>query len=114
MEYEFVLVDKTAIFTAKGRKVAQISPDSGEYLINADIKAADGTHFDAVLVIDTESSGEHCGTYILLPDSVAEQGTPDFLKQIKKTGEEFFPYRYKYRAALPCRDYHIGGDGWSL
>jgi len=114
MKYQFELEGgRTAIFTRKGKKAVQIDKNSGEYLVNADLIAADGTKFDAVLVIDTWSSGEHGGTYILLENCIAEQGNPDFLKLIDKTKDEFFPYKYRYRRILPCEDHHIGSSGWS-
>jgi|FLOH01.1.fsa_nt_gi hypothetical protein len=114
MKYQFQLEGKrSTIFTNKGKKAVRIFKDSGDFLVNADLKAADGTMFDAVLVIDIFSSGEHCGTYILLPDKIVKQGEPGFLEQIGKTSEEFFPYKYKYRAVLPCQDHHVGDDGWS-
>ena len=114
MKYNFDLGHKKTItFVKNGKKAYQINKDSGEYLVNADIKAADGTKFNAVIIIDTWSSGEHCGTYILLPNEIAEQGELGFLDKVGKTEKEFFPYKYKYRTELPCDDIHIGDDGWS-
>jgi hypothetical protein len=114
MNYQFQIEGgKLANFTKTGKKAVKIYKNSGEYLVNGDIICADGTKFRAILVIDTWSSGEHGGTYILLEDGVAEQGMPDFLSKIGKTENEFFPYRYKYNAMLPCEDHHVGPDGWS-
>lgn len=115
MKYEFKIDGRSVVFSKKGRKAVRVSEDPyGEYIVNAEIKAADGTMFDAIVMIDTESSGEHCGTFILLPDKIAEQGTKDFLETIGKTEKQFFPYKYRYKAVLPCHDHHVGPDGWSL
>ena len=112
MKYRFIIDRHDIIFSKKGRKAVHIA--HGEYFVNAEIKAADGTIFDGIVAIDTESSGEHGGTFILLPDKIAEQGTPNFLETIGKTDKQFFPYKYRYKAVLPCHDHHVGPDGWSL
>jgi len=112
MKYQFEIGNRKIAFSKKGRKAAHLY--EGVYFVNAEIKAADGTMFDGVIEIDTESSGEHCNTFILLPDKIVEQGTPNFLKSIGKKDYEFFPYKYRYKAVLPCHDHHIGPDGWSL
>ena len=111
MKYEFQIGSRSVVFSKKGRKAVHVY--GGEYFVNAEIKAADGTMFDGIVIIDTESSGEHCGTFILLPDKIAEQGTPNFLGTIGKTDKQFFPYKYRYKAVLPCHDHHVGPDGWS-
>ena len=60
MKYQFDLGNgRKPIFTRKGKEAYWMHKDSGEYLVNADIRAADGTMYDALIVIDTWSSGEH-------------------------------------------------------
>mgnify|MGYP003145898410 FL=1 len=86
------------------------------------VRFADGTEHRAILDFCETDSNEHYGMSILIADpegfpdsqdSFADQGDDDFLEKIGKTSKQVFPYRYKYEGP-PCRDHHIGEDGWSI
>ena len=110
--YIITVGDKQHEFKRDEAKVVQIEP---EYvLVTADVKLADGTILDAILDICTADQGEHWGTYFLTDEGIVSQSDEDFLAKLKKTRKEVFPYHYKYRAAIPCEDIHVGADGWSL
>jgi len=111
MKYRFDIGrGKSVVFSAKGKRCVDIG--EGELMVNADVRLADGTTIDAVLVIDALSSGEHCGTYFLTNDAIVWQGDVGFLKAIGKTKEQVFPYKYRPRVAIPG-DIHTDTDGWS-
>lgn len=111
-EYDFQLDDdRIETFHPQGHRRVEIG--DGEVLVNADVRLADGTVVPAVLLIDELSSGEHCGTYVLLEDGIAYQGSEDFLTKLNRTQEQVFPYRYRLRAPVHCSNHHIGPDGWS-
>ena len=117
MEYEIDCgEDGMYTFTRKGKKRAALPEDeygTREVLVNGEVLAADGTRYDAILLIDETSSGEHCGTWIMGDNYLVEQGADGFLETLGKTKEEFFPYRYRYSVALHCHDHHMDDDGWS-
>jgi hypothetical protein len=91
----------------------KLSLGDGMVAVTCDLKAADGTLFNAICEFDTLSSGEHCGMGILLPTCIVWQRDEGFLAAIGKTKEEFFPYKYKRRKEINCEDLHVGEDGWS-
>jgi hypothetical protein len=113
MDYVFVVNEKLkkVVFKENGRKRYKLG--DGIVMVNADVILADGTHFFAVLEIDEESSGELCGTHLLLPQAIASQGEEDFLSLLGKTTDQIFPYKYKLRTSLHCVNIHTGEDGWS-
>ena len=84
-------------------------------LVNATIKMADGTTAHALIEIDEQSSGEHCGTAIFTPDGQLawqNDGLTRFLRILGKTREQVFPYTYRYHAPLNCVDIHTDDNGW--
>ena len=98
-------------FTTGGRKRHDFG--DGTVMVNGRIQFADGTEAYCLLEIDEMSSGEHCGTGVLLRNGIAWQNDPNFGKLIGKTDKQIYPYRYKYTARVRCDDHHVGVDGWS-
>jgi hypothetical protein len=109
---------RSPVFVAGGEK--RVVVEEGEFskatLVNAIVRLADGTEYNAVLELDEFSSGEHYATYVWAK-------TGDFLnlhtkedqEKLGKTRDEIFPYNYNYSPVqLDCHDHHIGADGWSL
>ena len=92
-----------------------IDDEFGLAVVSGEVRLADGTEAYAVLEIDETSSGEHCGTGILTAGgAIVFQGESSFLELLGKTGEQVFPYRYRYYTAnILGSDHHIGDDGWS-
>lgn len=83
-------------------------------LVSGEIMTKDNTRFDAVLLFDESSSGEHWETFFLIPgQGVVCQTEKNFLKKVGKTKAQVFPYKYRYHVALHCSDHHVGDDGWS-
>lgn len=112
-EFQFILPTgkRISFFPSKPQRV-----EIGEnvVLVSATVMARDKTKFDAVLVIDEASSGEHCETFFLIPGhGVVGQNDKNFLKKLGKTTSKFFPYNYKYHSPLHCSDHHVGDNGWS-
>jgi len=89
------------------------------------VRLADGTEHKALLDFCESDSNEHYGTRLLVADpegfedgedsfvNLDERPMEGFLKKLGKTEEQIWPYKYKYEGP-PCRDHHIGDDGWSL
>lgn len=102
------------IFTRKGKKLVRQADAHGAAwaYVNMDLKAADGTLFDAVGVFCESDHGEHYSTLILLDGEIVVQGEAGFLHKIAKTKDEFFPYKYRPRKPL-VGDIHVGENGWS-
>lgn len=64
----------------------------------------------AILSIDIESSGEHCGTFFLTPRGVIEQGSKKLLDYEKEyISQTYIPYEYWYTISLE-RDFHVDFD----
>lgn len=64
----------------------------------------------AILSIDVESSGEHCGTFFLTPRGVIEQGSKKLLEYEKEyVSQTYIPYEYWYTIFLE-RDFHVDFD----
>lgn len=64
----------------------------------------------AILSIDIESSGEHCGTFFLTPRGVIEQGSKKLLDYEKEyISQTYIPYEYWYTVSLE-RDFHVDFD----
>ncbi|MDY6958320.1 MAG: hypothetical protein SVK08_04110 [Halobacteriota archaeon] len=87
--------------------------NGGFVLVTGKVKIADGTLYDAILLFDENSSGEHWGTYFLLKDKIVSQDDDDFIKRLGKTESEIFPYKYKRTAPIYCEDHHVNKNGWS-
>lgn len=102
------------VFTRKGKKLVRRTDAHGETWVyaNMDLKAADGTLFDAVGVFCESDQVDHSSTLILTDDEIVVQGEAGFLSKIGKTESEFFPYKYRPRKPL-ASDIHVGEDGWS-
>jgi len=78
------------------------------------IRFANGEEAPAVFEIDDESSGEHCGTFVLMGDArVVSQRDKDFLKQLDMTKKDVFPYSFKLDVPI-AGDIHVSDDGWRL
>lgn len=86
----------------------------GLVAVNGRVRFADGTEAYAILEIDEDSSGEHGGTGIFLPDgTITFQEDRDFFSRLGKSKDEVFPYSYRYDVPVHCSDHHVGEDGWS-
>lgn len=113
--------DKYRFILPTGKKVSfspskpkRVEVEEGMVLVSGEVITKDKTRFDAVLLIDESSSGEHFGTFFLVPGiGIVCQDEKDFLKRIGKTKAQVFPYKYRYHVALHCSDHHVGEDGWS-
>ena len=88
--------------------------EPGFYMRTGEVELKDGSRFWALLEIDEDTSGVHCGTGIFLPDGrVLFQGDPGFEDALEGLGVTAHPYKYKYFGGA-FQDRHIGADGWSL
>ena len=114
MKYEVDFGDKKIMFAKRGRKAVKPWKDTDDYVVNASIIAADGTKYNGLVIIDAGSSGEHYETFIMTDSTILKQSDDNFLKILGKHKKEFFPYKYKYRAKIPCYDIHLDENGWSL
>ena len=88
--------------------------DHGFVAVNATIKFANGSKHYGIVLLDEESSGEHCGTLVFKKGGgLVQQGDEDFCTALGLTSDQVFPYKYKYATAIHCNDHHVGEDGWS-
>jgi len=123
-----VLVDfgdaKPVAFTMGGRK--RHDHKDGGITVNAKIDLANGDRYFGLIELDETSSGEHCGTLILVPEIDPVTGDAVDYKlidlhdaprraEVGLTGADVFPYRYNYRpVSIRCSDHHVDeATGWS-
>lgn len=111
-EYRIKLEDKTVSFKRNGRKAYPMQ--GGFYMTNGEVELADKTRMKALLVIDSQSSGEHWDTGFMTDNDLVFQDDKQLFKKLGKTKEQIFPYRYRYFGNIPnLHDFHIQEDGWS-
>ena len=112
MKFIILVDDRKVEFVKKGKKRVDIG--GGSAMVNIDLVLADGSKYDGIGIFDEQSSGEHCGTYIMLDDALVGQSDDDFLEKLGKTAKEVYPFKYKKRAELFCLDIHVDEEtGWS-
>lgn len=88
-------------------KPGRVQLDESYAMHSGTIRFADGTEHNAFFVIDEMSSGELGSTIVLtLEGNMVEQGSPDFLKALKRTKGQVFPYKYRILGQMPCTDIH--------
>lgn len=82
----------------------------------ATVVLADGSVWEAEVLLCESDAWEHYGTRIRLPDGTeADQDSATFLAQLDRSAPEVYPYRYRYRGADPEEDHHIDPETlWSL
>lgn len=112
-KFRFILPSRKKV-TFYPSQPKRIEVEEEMVLVSGSVIVRDGTKFDAVLLIDESSSGEHCETFFLVAgQGIISQSEKNFLKRLGKTKGQVFPYKYKCHVALHCSDHHVGKDGWS-
>ena len=92
-------------FTAGKPGRSKLDDDYAFY--SGTVRFADGTEHNAFFLIDERSSGELGGMMVLTLDGkMTQQGNPDFLKDLKRTSGQVFPYKYRILGGMPCTDIH--------
>lgn len=75
-------------------KRGRIQRNSGYFLIPGKIKIADETLYTAILGVSSDNLGELFEVFFLINGKWVSQEDKNFIKKIKKKGDQIFPYRY--------------------
>jgi len=87
-------------------KAGRSELDDGYALHSGTVRFADGTEHNAFFFIDEGSAGELGSMMVLTMDAFTQQGSENFLEDLKRTSGQVFPYKYHILGGMPCTDIH--------
>ena len=83
-----------------------IPKDSGNYWVGGTTKIKNGTEFDSVFIIDTNSGGSLIQVYWFINEQWFEQDSSLTLTELSLSKSDVFPYDWRYAIELEKDIYH--------